>query len=281
MPTYPDAQTQAQTLFNFLDLDFALPAVDLTGLNYVLPSRDGNPIYDPIDKIEIEDITTGDVNGEGAFDKLMMSMKTHLLEQFNKNRITGDQFTKAYIELSLGCLNTSLQFVMGREVANWQLLALKAQAQRAEAEAITAAVNLEVAKAQLATQRYQAELIDAQFCLVKMQLGTEEARQQLTWAQKNLTDEQFETARGATRDTLSTGGAIQGMTLRQRNLLEQQKVSYERSDDARVAKLYLDTWVTRKTTDDANLVALPNQFDTASIGQIFQQVRSKAGFTPT
>lgn len=278
MPTYPDAETQATALFNALDMNFTLPVPDLTGVNYNLPTRTGNPIYAAVDPIVIADLTTGDVNGTGVFDKLMMSMKTHLLEQFTKNRITGDQFTKAYIELTTACLTTGLQFIMGKDAANWQVLALKEQAKRAEAEAVTAAVNLETAKAQLATARYQAELIDAQFCLVKMQLATEEARQQLTWAQKELTDEQYETARGATRDTLSTGGAIAGMTRRQRELLEQQKLSYIRSDDARVAKLYLDTWVTRKTTDD--VVALPNEFDTASIDELFAQLRDQAGFTP-
>lgn len=187
---YQAAETRAGVLFNALDAPFTLPNVDLSGASYTLPSESGNPFYAVIDKIELESLTQGSVGGTGAFEILMQSLSGHLKLEYDKGRITGDQYAKAYIELTGLAMQTAMGFVMGKEQAYWQAMLAREQGKKAEVEVVQSAVNLEIAKAQLAMTRAQAEVTQAQLVLVKMQLATEDAKFELTWEQTALTDQQ-------------------------------------------------------------------------------------------
>lgn len=272
------AETRANQIFNALDLNFTLPNVVLTAPEYALPPQAGNPIYAAVDPVTVSDLTDGTVGGDGAFEVLMASMRAHLQTEFEKNRITGDQYTKAYIELTSLAMSTGLQLVLGRAQAYWQAILVREQAKRAEAEAVTAIVGLETAKAQLAMARSQAEMAEAQMVLAKLQLASEDARYNLTHAQIDLTEEQIEVARAQHADTRSDGTAIAGTAKRQRDLLEQQREAFIRDADARVAKFFLDGWITQKTIDEG--LAPPNQLTNAEINAVLSQMRQRAGYAP-
>jgi hypothetical protein len=76
-------------------------------------------ITDEILKIGLPDLTTGTVGGSGTFDGLMVSVKAHLMEEFNAGRITGGEYTKAYIALVQVAMTTAVQFLLGRDQAYW------------------------------------------------------------------------------------------------------------------------------------------------------------------
>ena len=187
---YEAAETRAGALFTALDAPFTLPNVDLSGASYLLPSESNNPFYATINKIELENLTEGAVGGTGAFEVLMSSLSGHLRAEYEKGRITGDQYAKAYIEMTGMAMQTAMGFVMGKEQAYWQAMLAREQGKKAEVEVVQAAVTLEIAKAQLAMTRNQVELTQAQLVLTKMQLATEDAKFELTWEQKDLTDQQ-------------------------------------------------------------------------------------------
>ncbi|MGQ0565581.1 MAG: hypothetical protein ACT4OK_10990 [Gemmobacter sp.] len=277
MPASVASEVRAGQIFNALDQDFALPPVDLSGSSYSLPTQTDNPIYGEVEKIDLDNLTDGTVGGDGTFEMLMASIRAHLQLEFEKNRITGEQYTKAYIELTSLAMSTGLQMVLGRQQAYWQTLLAREQAKRAEAEAVASVVALETAKAQLAAMRYQAEMAEAQMVLAKLQLASEDARYQLTHFQIDLTKEQIEVARAQHADTRTDGSAIAGTVKRQRDLLEQQREAFVRDADARVAKMYLDGWITQKTIDEG--LTPPSQLTNAEIEEVMTQMRQRAGFT--
>lgn len=259
------SQAKAAEILAALGVDFTLPAVDLTGADFQLPAKTGD-LYTTITKPTLDDLTTGLVGGTGAFDKIMESHKAHLKEQYEKGLITGDQYSKVYVELTSVAMQTAIQFLLAGESSHWQAVAMQYSARKAEIDAVTAGVQLEIAKAQLAAQFRQAEVLEAQYVLTLMQVA-------LADAQFQLTNEQYEAARAQTRDTLSDGvTAIAGLLGKQKDLYTQQIDSYVKDAQHKVAKLFTDVWITQKTIDDA--LPVPTQLDNVEIGEVVAAVRA-------
>lgn len=76
-------------------------------------------ITDEITKIALADLTTSVVGGSGVFDGLMLSVKAHLMEEFNAGRIVGGEYTKAYIALVQVAMTNATQFLLNRDQTYW------------------------------------------------------------------------------------------------------------------------------------------------------------------
>lgn len=411
-----DCGAAAIAQLNFTDLSadatFTLPAVDLTGTAYQLPPQTGE-LYNDVDKLTNADLTSGTIGGAGTFDVIMASVHAHLKGEFDKQRITGDQYAKAYIELTTAALGTASQYLLGRDQAYWAAVLTQSQARAAEIEAVTAGVQLETSKAQLQIAFYEAYRSEAEYALSKMKLATEDAQFCLIKAQtdtarynldnmlpeqlaqlqyttasimpaqlagmtadtaiktyqlnttmptqvadiiaetaiktyqvgtflpsqvsgilaetdikeyqlatflpaqvsgivvdnqmktyqytnfmpvqlegiqadtaikeynlsdmlpqqKTLLQEQTEVQRAQTMDTRTDGLTnIEGAVGKQKDLYDQQIDSYIKDAQYKVAKMFLDSWITRKTIDEG--IAVPNQFGEAEIDEIMILLRS-------
>jgi hypothetical protein len=173
-----NADTLAGNLFNNLTVgtDFTLPAVDLSGAEFQAPASLNNPLYETFNRLTESDLTSRTVGGTGLFDGLMETVSAHLKGEFDKGRITGSEYSAAYIALTQTAMGNAVQYLLNREQSYWQAQVAQKQAQGAEIELVTQRVNLEIAKANLAGTRKQADLIAAQYALAKLQLSTEDAR---------------------------------------------------------------------------------------------------------
>jgi hypothetical protein len=278
---YTAAELRAVALDSALREEFPLPDVDLTAGSYLLPPREGNPFYDQITRLKTEDLSEGGVNGSGIFEKLMASLRAHLTLEYDKGRITGDQFTKAYIELTSLAMQTGLQFLMSKELNFWQAMLAKEQGKRAEIEAVTAAIALETSKAQLALITQQAKAAEVQVVLTKMQVATQDAAYETAWKQIALLLEQIEVQHAQHQDLTTTGAAVTGLIQRQRELLEEQRRAFIRDADAKIAKMYMDSWITQKTIDEG--LSPPDQFVNFQVNDVMVWMRERAGsaVTPT
>jgi len=172
------AKNRAEELYEALKEDFEdkLENINVDGLAFDVPSKDSNPLYEKVKSFNISELTEGSPGGEGYFDKIMKSNRTHLREEFDEGRISGDQYAKAYVELTTSALASGVQLIVSKEQALWQNRLIQAQAQMMEYQAIQAAVSIQMAKAQLIISQYQALGASAQVALAKMQLANEEVR---------------------------------------------------------------------------------------------------------
>jgi len=77
--------------------------------------------------IAITDVTTGAIDGSGAFDKLMQAGELHLLREYQANRITAKDYSTVYLGMLQAVLTQAIQFVLGAPQADKQaeLLAQK------------------------------------------------------------------------------------------------------------------------------------------------------------
>jgi len=64
---------------------------------------------------DITRLTTSSLAGTGVFDKLMAVTKLHLLEEFNEDRITGQEYTTVYLGALNAVMQQSVQFLLSQQ----------------------------------------------------------------------------------------------------------------------------------------------------------------------
>ncbi len=291
------------------DLTVVIPDVDFTGSEFVFPGGVNSPIYQSIVPITIDAITQGTVAGSGSFDTIMRSLKVHLQEEFKANRITGSEYTKAYIASMEIALAQSVQFTLTKDNVYWQAV-------QAQLLAITGRIQMEAAKIQAAVVKLEAENQKGNYALTKMRLASESIQhciskynlenvlpkqlEKLTaektgqdinnstlsytlanllpkqvdnlLAQKNLINEQVETQRGQTINTRTNGDSIVGTLGKQRELYAQQIDSYKRDAELKAAKLFADAWITQKTIDEGLLP--PTGFENETLDEVLTTIKT-------
>jgi hypothetical protein len=266
--------------------NFNFPLINLTDPLFQQPSATGES-YLPIDKLETEDLTTGQVGGSGVFDLLMTSLKAHLKEEYSSNRLSGAEYSKAYVGVVGAALQTSAQFLLGKDQAYWQALLVQKQARLAEIEGVKARLELETARLQLVRAQFEAATTEANYALTKLKLATEDAtygnllaqgvgisftNAQILPLQKTLLQEQIEVQRAQTLDTRADGATIVGSIGKQKALYEQQITSYKRDAETKAVKMFTDAWITQKTIDEGLLA--PTNFQNTSIDQVLTALRT-------
>lgn len=260
--------------------DFTIPEVDFTKPEFQLPFDPDGPLYAAVPQITINDLTTRVIGGAGVFDSLMDAFKAHLREEMDKNRITGAEYTKAYIALSESAMSQSVAFLLGKDQAFWQ-------AQTAQFQAITARVEMESSKIRAAAIQLEALNTKANFALTKMKIASEEIGvctakynletmlpQQLKnlTVQEDLLSEQMEAQRGQTSDTRTDALPVRGVMGKQKDLYAQQITSYQRDAEVKAGKLFTDAWITMKSIDEGLLP--PAGFANASIDTVLTAIKT-------
>jgi hypothetical protein len=262
---------------------FDVPPVNLNDPLLLIPGDAHGALYQPIKGVTTEDFTTRQVGGTGVFDAMMQSMSNHLKAEYDSSRITGAEYTKAYIALAQVTMQSAVQFTLGKDQAFWE-------AQKSQIAAISARVQLEALKVQLVKAQYEALLIEVQYATGKLGLATANmqyllADSQRQTAQYNLTSilpqqavaarEQANAAMAQTSDYRADGAQVTGVLGRQKELYGQQIESYKTDSRVKTAKLYSDAWITMKTMDEGLLP--PAIFNNDQINNIMTNLRDRNG----
>ncbi len=145
--------------------DVSIPVIDLDSTEFQIPGDTNSDAYSVLHKLTNADLTTGSITGTGTFDKLMVGVAAQLKSEFDNNRITGAEYTKAYIGITQSALSIAAQFLLGKDSAYWQAV-------QAQALAVTARLQLQTAKIQNAAAKLEAMNVKATFALNKLKLAT-------------------------------------------------------------------------------------------------------------
>jgi hypothetical protein len=286
--------------------DVTIPVIDLDSTEFQIPGDTNSDAYSVLHKLTNADLTTGSITGTGTFDKLMVGVAAQLKGEFDNNRITGAEYTKAYIGITQSALSIAAQFLLGKDSAYWQAV-------QAQALAVTARLQLQTAKIQNAAAKLEAMNVKATFALNKLKLATLDSEyatstynlnnilpkqndvleQQVLSAVKDaqtkdytyayilpiqrlIAQEQAESARAQTMDVRSDNiTAVAGSIGRQNELYAQQVVSYQKDSQLKAAKVFSDVWITCRSIDEG--FPLPVQFDTAATQAAMQAIITANG----
>lgn len=274
MSTHNGDANANQLFISLMDgQSFEIPNVDFTDPSFKIPDGIDSDVFKSVGKLTNGDLTSGAVDGTGTFDVLMQGFSVHLKKEFQENRISGAEYTKAFIALTAGAMQNAVQFLLGRDSAYWQAV-------MAQTQAVAARVTLETAKVQYLSVLMEALSNRAQFALTKLKLATEDVTfasgefqlNNILPQQLKLMLEQTEAARAQTLDARSDGTTVVGVIGKQKDLYAQQITSYKRDAEVKAGKLYTDAWTVMKTMDEGLLP--PNGFKNANLDVILTNIQA-------
>lgn len=286
-------------------VDFVFPNFDPNNPELLLPGGANNPLYSVPSKVDNDTVTTRVRGGDGTFDAFCDGVLSQLREEYRTGKITGGEYSKSFIALTEAAMGNAVQFALGKDAAYWQAIA-------AQLSALQTRMQMELIKQQISAAKVQARVAEAEYALTKAKLATESvtyctaqynlvnilpaqklllesqaqteainrdiASYNLTEmlpTQKELLLEQVEAQRANTLDTRTDGSPVTGTVGKQKELYAQQITSYQRNDESRVAKMFLDSWISQKTIDE-DLMA-PNSLKNDSVNEVMTAVKTKSG----
>ena len=147
------------------DADFSIPKINLADPQFDIPYDPNSDLYKTVKHLTNDDLTTKDIDGSGTFDVLMGGVASQLQEEFSSERITGAEYTRAYVNCITAAMQSAIQFVTSKDQVFWQ-------AQTAQYEAFKARLDAETARITLAASLYDMYNRKAQYALTKEQLAT-------------------------------------------------------------------------------------------------------------
>lgn len=239
-------------------IDFSIPDVDWDDDLYQIPQDLIDALHNRPKPPTLEDITVRRYGGTGIFDGFMESIHNHLDHEYRLNRITGAEYATVWTQLTGIALQQAVAFALQKDKAYWELLL-------ANINALAGLVNLATARVQLAIAQAQVHINRANYCLTKLKLATEDAN--FAYGIENM-----EAARAQTLDNRLTDNAeVEGAVGKQKDLIDEQIISFKRNAETKVAELYSNAWVAQKTVDEGLLA--PAEYQNDGVNKVMSTLR--------
>lgn len=214
--------------------------------------------------LTVNDLTLATLDGTGVFDVLMRANKAHLESEYQKNRIKGPEYATVYLGSLESVMQTSLQFLLNKDKSD-----LEAQLIQAQIEKVNAEISL--VKQQTANAVIEAEVLRAQKCKldaefdVLLQSKLKTAAEVTLLAQKNQTEK---------AQTIAMGVDADSVIGRQKALYAAQATGFERDAEQKAAKLMIDSWNVRRTTDEGTVADATNMLYDPAVGRAVNKLLS-------
>lgn len=170
------------------DVDFTITPIDLTDPKFQIPETVDNPLYDEQEKLTEAQLTERKSGGNGMFDGLMESVKQHLLEEYKANRLSGKEYTNAYVSLTQTAMGNAVQYLLSKDTSYWQAVAAQQQARITEMQLVQSKIGLEIEKLNYKATEADANTKAVNYANAKQNLAITEANYDLLVAQKATAD---------------------------------------------------------------------------------------------
>lgn len=231
--------------------------------------------------VDLAALTQATLAGSGVFDTLMRANQAHLDSQFSQGRIKGSEYATVYLGSLQSVLEAAIQFLLqsdkiAAEIAlvEVQKTLVEAQVLNAQAEKLHTDAKIALVKQQQQNAVLEAGVLAAQECklraeydlLIAQRAKTNEEQQLL--AQKRVTEQ---------AQTSATGVAVDSVIGRQKALYVAQTNGFTRDAEQKAAKIMIDTWNVRRTTDEATSANTTNVLDDAAIGRAVNKLLAGVG----
>ena len=194
-------------------------------------------------------VTNGSISGDGIFDIWMRTLGAHLKREYAEQRITGDEYAKAYIALMNNLLNAAVGF-------------------------LTQDAQLAMAQEKL---KYELQLLDTQVKLADKELALKEKQVALAEAQLKAAEAQY-------KDTVD-GQPVGGVLGKQMKVYDAQAKGFKDNALQAATKIMVDTWNIRRQTDESLQTTDDSKLYDGNIGnaiaEMFESVSIPVAPAPT
>ena len=191
--------------------------------------------------INTADLTTQVIDGTGTFDALMHTVKVHLQEEFDASRISGSDYTTAYIQLMGTAMQVAVQYAVSKPESD------------AKVAEMVATLPHTITRAQADADKSNQEL-------------------QLLW-EKTMTE------RANTQEMIfggygSTNGIpVAGVVGKQKTLYQNQADGYIKDAKVKAAKLFADAAMVQLNINDTYNTST-NGFSDTNINAVMSAVKA-------
>ena len=120
--------------------------------------------------ITIDNLTTAELNGTGAFDRLIQSVKTHLLEEYSEGRIRNAEYSTLYLGAISATIQQAIAFELSRQTSAKQADLLDKQIEKTDAEILGIVKQNELVDKQILRMDYEIEGIQKDLVLKDAQI---------------------------------------------------------------------------------------------------------------
>lgn len=256
--------------------------------------------------IPLSSLTSESLDGSGVFDTLMRANKAHLEGEFQKNRIKGTEYATVYLGSLESVMRTSLDFLLQREkvaleaeLMAQQVLIAQAEVQKANAmvqvalkEVEKIGIELEIMQLNKEKIPYEIAHLQAQTALITQQTANAVIEATVLTATKCKLDAEFdllvlqkdrvgaETAlmnqKVATEKAQTTALGVDGDSVigKQKSLYQAQTDGFSRDAEQKAAKLMVDSWNVRRTTDEGTVADGTNMLADSVVGRAVSKMLS-------
>ena len=190
-------------------------------------------------------VTDGTLTGNGIFDTWMRALGAHLKREYAEQRITGDEYAKAYIALMNNLLNAAVGF-------------------------LTQDAQLAMAKEKLA---YELQLLDAQVNLANKELAIKDKDLALKEKQVALAEAQLKAAEAQYKDTID-GQPVGGVLGKQMKVYDAQAKGFKDNALQAATKIMVDTWNIRRQTEESLQTTADSKLYDGNIGNAIAEMFS-------
>lgn len=200
--------------------------------------------------IEIADFTQARVDGTGIFDVLMQAAKGHLEQEFSKSRIKGPEYSQVYLGTMTQVLTTALQYALQAEITSEKIKTETLQQQLLTQQVLNAEV--------------EGRVLEATVCKLRAEYDLLQEQKLKTVAETGLLNQKTSTERAQTVEAGVDDNSVVG---KQRKLYQAQADGFQRDAEQKTAKLLVDSWNVRRTTDEGTTANTTNRLDDATVGR--------------
>lgn len=235
------------------------------------------------DPLVITDLTLKTLDGTGVLDQMLATMRVHLGEQFDKERIQGTEYAEVYLGAFQSTLAAAIQFLLARRKLGLDLKLQEAQISLTTAQEDQIRTEMQKIPHEIQALQKQLELADKQIAQADKQLELTEAQIQVQLKQLDLMAEQLEQAKAQTayyeqrtiteKAQTSAGVAATGSVIgTQIALMNKQADGYDRNAEQQAAQILANTWNVRRQTDEDTQANTTNKLDDASVGAVIAKL---------
>lgn len=235
------------------------------------------------DPLVITDLTLKTLDGTGVLDQMLATMRVHLAEQFDKERIQGTEYAEVYLGAFQSTLAAAIQFLLARRKLGLDLKLQEAQISLTTAQEDQIRAEMQKIPYEIQALQKQLELADKQIAQADKQLELTEAQIQVQLKQLDLMAEQLEQAKAQTayyeqrtiteKAQTSAGVAATGSVIgTQVALMKKQADGYDRNAEQQAAQIITNTWNVRRQTDEDTSANTTNKLDDASVGAVIAKL---------
>lgn len=226
-------------------------------------------------------LTEAKLDGSGVFDVLMRATKAHLDQEFSQNRIKGTEYSQVYLGSLTAVMENSLRFLLDKDKSFYEIALVEAQVRLADAQVRLVEKQIEKEDQEAALRAAQVAKINREILTMDISDNLLTAQVLLAQAQKISTDAQsalvIQKTNTEKAQTLAAGVDVDSVVGKQKALYQSQIDGFKRDAEQKAAKLLVDTWNVRRTTDEGTVADSTNRLNDSTVGKAVEKLLDGVG----